>query len=272
MKIPRSALVPAIAVAALLVSGCRSLQRFPGQWLELPAQQGEAQDWSRRLTSHLFDNGMMAGLGNDGESLYVFFTPDSGRGLIVPGRARLRLWISAGGGRGRDLGIEHIGGGQGRRQGAEGVLPANGRERAKQAAALPGPAPAPGLLKVIDRVHDRESFIAADGSQGPALRLSDDWGEFTYQARLPLRATASWPGLAARPGSEITVGIEWKIESRGDPGRGGGEQGPGAAPGRKRGGRGMAGMPPQEGGAGARPGSAPVSKRRLWVKTRLAEK
>ncbi len=272
MNTPRSVVVSAAAVAVLLVPGCRSLQHFPGQWLELPCQQGRAQDWGHRLTSHLFDNGMMVGLGNDRENLYVFFTPDSGRGTIAPGPARLRLWISTQGGRRRSLGIEHVGGGQGRRRDSQGSRPTNGREDEDKARALPGPAPAPGLLHVIDRAHDRQSFIAADGSQGPALRLGDDWGEFTYQVRLPLRATDSWPGLAARPGSRITVGIEWKIESRGYPGRRGGKGGPGAMPGGERGGRDMAGMPPQGGRPGALPGSAPLSRRSLWVRTRLAEK
>lgn len=264
--------VLAMAVAALsLQSGCRSVQRLPGQWLALPAAAGgQLDDFSRKITSHLFENGMMIGLGNDGHDLYVFFVPDIQRGLRPPGRAVLALWLDAQGGKAEKLGLVHVSGPAG-----AAPLPASGAKKgdAPEAGAPPG-NDRQQLLQVIDRRNGKEMFIAADGSPGPALRLASDWGDFAYQLRIPLHGTGDWPGIAAGPGQEIAIGLLWEFQalpssekgrsgrlSRGGPGRG--DPGMNPPPG-------MAGDGP---GAGrGLPGETSARKRKIWIRTVLAGK
>jgi hypothetical protein len=252
--------VMTLAAAAVLTlqPGCRSVQRFPGQKLALPATaDGHLEDFSRKITSQLFENGMMIGLGNDEQNLYVFFTPDIRRGQRLPGRAVLTLWLDARGGKAEKLGLVHVGG-------TTAMTPPPG-DRTETRAGEQRP------LKIIERRQGRESFIAADGSSGPALRLTSDWGDFTYQLRIPFQGAGAWPGLDVKPNGVIAIGISWKIERprapekesmdhpRGGPGGRGGEK-----PGR-------GGMPPDmEGGFGGAPAGAPASKRKIWIQTRVA--
>lgn len=247
----------AAAVVLILQPGCRSIQRFPGQKLALPATaDGRLEDFSRKITSQLFENGMMIGLGNDEQNLYVFFTPDIRRGQHRPGRAVLTLWLDARGGKAEKLGLVHVSGT------AAMTPPSGGRTETR--------ADQQQLLKIIDRRQGRESFIAADGSSGLAVRLASDWGDFAYQLRIPFQGAGAWPGLDVKPDQVIAIGLSWKIERLRAPekesmdrprgGRGGG----GGKPGR-------GGMPPDmEGESGGAHAGAPASKRRIWLQTRVA--
>ena len=270
-------LLAALLAAAIIQAGCAGAQRIPGQWLSLSRpDDGRPEDFSRSLTSHLFENGMMVGLGNDNDSLYVFFTPDLRRERARPGGARLRVWLDARGGRARRLALEHVvSAGPGPGHEPEAGTPGEGAARAL-AEATPGPAgaakhgPAPQggreFLKVIDRARGREAFIAMDGSQGPALRLDSGWGDFTYQLRIPFRPAGDWPGLSVNAGQVIAVGFDWQAERRSGP-RGRGLERPRGEPG----GPGMGGMPPGGAmGTGGQPGSAPLGRRRAWVRTTIA--
>jgi len=250
--------VLALAAAATLIlqPGCRSVQRLPGQWLALPAAaDGRLEDFSRKMTSQLFENGMMVGLGNDERNLYVFFTPDIRRGQRRPGRAVLTLWLDAKGGQAEKLGLVHVSGT------AAMMPPPEGRAETGDDAHQ--------LLKIIDRRQGREAFVAADGSSGLAVRLASDWGDFAYQLRIPFQGAGAWPGLDVKSEQVIAIGLSWKIERPRAPekesmdrprgGRGGG----GGKPGR-------GGMPlDMEGGSGG-VGQAPVNKRKIWLRTRVA--
>lgn len=275
--------LPAVLAALLALSGCGGAVRIPGQWLTLPGPgDGRLEDFSRSLTSHLFEDGMMVGLGNDADFLYVFFTPDMRRERTRPGGARLAVWLDVQGGRARRLALEHVV--------SAGLAPAHepGAGMPGEESGRPHPGAAPGqdgapprgpeeqgareFLKIIDRAGGREAFIAVDGSQGPALRLDSGWGDFTYQLRIPFRPSGDWPGLNVKAGQVLAVGFDWQVERRQNPrdqdrkhprgGRGGGEPG---------GGPGMGGMPPgAAGGAAGMPGPAPLGRRRAWVRTVIA--
>jgi hypothetical protein len=262
-----------LATAALFLQpGCRSVQRLPGQWLALPASaDGRLEDFSRKMTSQLFENGMMVGLGNDDRNLYVFFTPDIRRGRRTPGRAVLTLWLDEQGGKARKLGLVHV-------SGPAGAAAPPGSPAEKLDAAAGGDPPGTArqqLLRVIDRRSGRETFIAADGSAGPAVRLASDWGDFSYQLRIPFKGAGDWPGIAAVPGRVIAIGLQWEIKALPAPGKGEGAGGP-----RRRGaGRGDPGMGPppglEEGGPDAGrglpgAGQAPASKRKVWLRTAIA--
>ncbi len=272
----------AISAAFITQAGCAGALRFPGQWLAgARSADGRLEDFSRSLTSHLFENGMMVGLGNDADFLYVFFTPDMRRGRVRPGRARLTVWFDVQGGRARRLGLEHVSAGPGPGHEPEAGMPGEEAGRPHPETA-PGPAggaergPAPQrdreFLKVIDRAGGREAFIALDGSQGPALRLDSGWGDFTYQLRIPFRPTGDWPGLNAKAGQVLAVGFDWQAERRHEP-RGRGMEPPRGGPedgGPAGGGPGMGGMPPGGVmGAEGMPGTAPLGRRRAWVQTTI---
>ena len=273
-------LLAAIAAAVCLQPGCRSLTALPGQRLDLQdAAQGRPDDFSKKITSHLFESGMMVGVGNDDRNLYVFFSPDIRHARRPPGRARLFLWIDGQGGTARKLGLEHASGPIVQETPPGGPGPDAGGNFEEKLLARPVSPPGAGaqeLLKVIDRQGGKEAFISADGSQGPAVRLASDWGDFAYQLRIPIQGSGDWPGLGIRPGQAFSIGLMWKFEALPAAGK---KQFPGGRPGGPGGrgpggGPGMGGAPPDmEGGPGiGRPGEKPATKRKIWLKAVLAER
>jgi hypothetical protein len=264
--------IAALLAAAFLFlqTGCRSAQDLPGQWLTLPTSaDGRLDDFSRKITSHLFENGMMVGLGNDDSNLYVFFTPDFRHGQRLPGRAILTLWLDAQGGKARKLALVHVS------EPAASTPPPEPGMSKGNAPSIAGPAAAGKreLLKVIDRGRGTEIFIPADGSLGPAVRLASDWGDFAYQLRIPFQGAGDWPGMAVGPGRDIGIELQWQVkplaprERNRDQGRRGrpGSDDPGMGPP-----PGMEGDGPGPGRG--LPGETPANKRTVRVKTRLAVK
>jgi hypothetical protein len=252
-----------IAIAALsLHPGCRSAQAIPGQRLSLTDAQ--LKDFSKQLTSQLFENGMMIGVGNDDRCLYIFFTPDIRHRQRPPSRVQLTLWLDENGGKAEKLGLVHISGLAGEKMPAAAIAPEMKKENPPGPAALGN---APALLKIVDNRQGKEFFISSDGSQGPSVRLAADWGDFAYQWRIPFRGTGDWPGLKDDPGRVIGIGLLWQIEALPGPGKNAGER-PRSGPG--RGGPGMEGNGPPPGrGMGLEKIPA---KRSLWLKTRLLPK
>jgi hypothetical protein len=267
----------------MLFSSCRSLEIMESKSLTVPVDdQGRVEDFSRHLTSHLYENGMLVGVGNDEKYLYIFFSPDIRHYQRPPSRASLKLWLDAGGGQEKIFGFlltvvppfEKV---DGERPGTKGTTPGPGTA---------GPPPAPQrdelLLQFIDEVGKKHAFISTDGSQGPQIRFSSDWGDFVYAWRIPFAAgeKRDFYGLGARPGQVIGIGLLWdckplpaaqKPAGRPDDGP---PAGGGGTPGGGRPGRGGPGM---SGGMGNRPGpgddmaEAPT-RRKIWLKIILAQK
>ena len=267
-----------LAVAAFLATaGCHSLQNIPGQWLTAPANaDGRLEDFSKKLTSHLFENGMMVGVGNDERSLYIFFSPDIRHRQRPPSRASLTLWIDEKGGNAKRLGLVFVSDQERPKMPPPESRPVGLKDLTGGPAGWQPPpptAPAAAVMKIVDSKSGKETFISADGSLGPAVRLADDWGDFAYQWRIPLRATAGgeWPGIGSQPGEWIGIGLLWEI----DPLPGFGKK---ELSGRFPGGPGQGGheMGPPPGMGGSRGPGAPrdhfKSKRKIWLKTRLASK
>jgi hypothetical protein len=281
--LPGKRILAMIAVSVLLAQpGCRSPLAVPGQWLTAPAgANGQVEDFSKKLTSQLFENGMMVGVGNDEHYLYIFFSPDIRHQQRPPSRARLSLWLDEDGGKAKKLGLLHVSEPtleKMPRPETQGKNAGRGAGNPAEQPSMPPDRQAPqSLLKIIDRESGKELFIAADGSMGPAVRLAGDWGDFAYQWRIPIQGAGDWPGLDCKPGKAIGIGLIWKIESlmkKADRERLGGGPGPGGpgGPGRPGGGQGGMEPPPgMEGGGGMFPGNAP-SKRQIWIKTVLAKK
>ena len=274
-------LVPALAIVLLTHPGCRSLLTIPSQRFVPLRADGRLEDFSKSITSQLFENGMMVGIGNDDRNLYVFFSPDIRHQRRPPGRATLTVWLDDGGGREKKLGLAVV-----------SEQAPKGRPTGENTAALVSTEPplAQGppeerltqpLLKIIDRAGNKEVFIAADGSLGPCARLSSDWGDFAYLLRIPLQAGANgdWPGLRSAPGKAIGIGLIWNFASlasarKEGEGRLPGGQPPGGAEGegQEMGPPGVMGGGPGRGPDRRMPGNTPAGKRSLWLKTLLSTK
>ena len=269
-------LILAASVIFFTQQGCRSLRNIPGQWLAFPdSAAGRPDDFSGKITSHLFDDGMMVGVGNDDRFLYIFFSPDVSHRQRPPSRARLTLWLDANGGKAKKLGLVHVSDQDRGKMAKPETGPAGPDNPAGAAAAAPAPRPstaAATLLKIVDRKSGKEPFISADGSAGPAVRLAADWGDFAYQWRIPFQAFAEWPGLRHDPGKAIGIGLLWKITplpglDKSGPGRSG--QGPG------RGGR--SGPPPgmtggRSGAGRGLAGSDFKTEGKIWLRVEMAQK
>jgi hypothetical protein len=280
-------LVPALVAVLLTFPGCRSLLTIPSQRLAIPPREdGRLEDFSKNITSQLFENGMTVGIGNDDRNLYVFFSPDIRLQRRRPGRATLTVWLDDGGGKARKLGLAVV---------SDTALP--GRRAGEKEPEIKGeepPAPqgppaeptaerlAQPLLKIIDRQDNKETLILADGSLGPCARLSSDWGDFAYQLRIPLQAAANgdWPGLHPAPGKAIGIGLFWKIDSIGSARKDGSERFQGEPPPGGAEGDGQEMGPPggmRRGGHGRGPGRGfpgdnSTRKRTIWLKTVLSRK
>jgi len=252
---------PILAAAAVIFSqaGCRSLLTIPGQWLEIPGRaDGRLEDFTKIITSHLFEDGMMVGVGNDGRFLYIFFSPDVRQRLRLGSRASLTIWLDETGARARKLGLVHISG-EGRTQSPEaGARQLEQNELSREGTRLPPIPPAAELLTIVDRKIGKEIVINADGSLGPAVRLSSDWGDFAYQWRIPFQAQGDWPGLALHPEKSLGIGLLWKIQPRPVP-AGAGPDHPRPGAGRGGPGNGMA-------------AESRKATRQVWLKIMLVEK
>ncbi len=259
---PRRCLLTLAAVAVLsLQVGCRSVQRFPGQWLAIPpAANGGLDDFSKKITSHLFENGMMVGVGNDDRWLYIFFSPDIRHRQRLPGRAILTLWLDEEGGQARKLGLVLVSGRSlSKRPGGEEHpdMKMEGHPGPTGPQVPPAERDGSERLKIIDRRSGKEILIVADGSLGPAVRLTSDWGDFAYQWRIPIQGSGDWPGMSPHPGRAIGIGLQWEIESAPVSRKARRERPPGG--------------PGNGGPGGGIPGEASAKKRKVWLKTFLVD-
>ncbi len=286
MLASRNVLAILAAAAMVMQTGCRSLQTIPGQWLVLPDTGSRMEDFSKKITSNLFENGMMVGIGNDDRFLYIFFSPDIRHQQRMPGRVSLTLWLDEEGGKAKNLGLVLVNSQLTPDKPAGVPSPEMNRDERAERAKPQGPPPEGNeqfLLKIIDRRSGKETFINADGSLGPAVRLANDWGDFAYQLRVPIEPTANgdWPGLRLKPGKAIGIGLLWKINpqpgltKKDGPGHSRGGPPPGG-PGQGGGGQEMGRPSDMEGGGpgpgGGMPGQKSTTKRTLWLKTLLVNK
>lgn len=266
----------------LLFSSCRSLDTLSSKWLSISRlEDGRMEDFSKSITSHLYENGMLVGVGNDEKYLYIFFSPDIRHYERPPSLASLTLWLDGHGKKAREYGFiysracfrESDPGGRVGREHA-------GQEKKDAPRRKPTMLSEP-LLQFIDRPNKKQLFLNPNGSQGPQVHFSSAWGDCVYSWRIPLidQNKENVIGLNAKPGQTVDIGLLWEIKPllashKADGHSGAGSEAGGAArPG--RGGRGMANPGgPVMGHGNPRPGTdfneLPGSIK-IWLKIILAQ-
>ena len=192
--------------------GCRSLKFIDSSRLTTPPEaDGRMVDLTKQIVCHLYDNGMMVGVGNDEENLYVFFSPDIRARRRMPSRAELTLWLDESGKKSKKLAYVYAAN-EFPPDMKKPDLPPDGGEGGQ--AATP-----PAMLKIVDRVHHREMLIPVDGSGGAQISVSKEWGDFTYQWRIPLKRAKNrqMPAGEIKPGQTISLGLFWEMKPLFDP-------------------------------------------------------
>jgi hypothetical protein len=261
----------------LFFLSCRSIETINSQWLNVPIDShGQMKDFAKNITSHLYENGLLAGVGNDEKYLYIFFSPDIRHHARPPSRARLTLWLDGGGGKARKYGFIYTKpyfpeGTGGTRLGAK----QEPHELNDTGISKP-PALSEPLLQFIDTSNKKQTFLPSDGSQGPQIHFSSDWGDFVYTWRIPLieEIKDNFFGLAAKPGQAIGIGLVWEIKPLFDSKKTAERPGAGFGP-SDGGGGGTGGPPGAMGRGGPGPGAAfarPPASRKIWLKIILAHK
>jgi hypothetical protein len=199
----------------LFFSSCRSLETMNSKWLTVPVDsQGQMEDFTKKITSRLYENGLLTRVGIDEKYLYILFSPDIRHYERPASRASLTLWLDAGGNKTRKYGFiytmthfpENTDGNRPERENAPPELNNTGISKP--------PAISESLLQFIDKSDKKQTFLPADGSQGPQIHFSSDWGDFVYAWRIPLIAGSkeNFFGLAAKPGQAIGIGLLWEIK------------------------------------------------------------
>ncbi|MBL7073834.1 hypothetical protein ISS37_01160 [candidate division KSB1 bacterium] len=258
------ALLTLIFAGSILLAGCKS-QEVQTHWSAEPVLvDGKMPEWEGVPTTYFEDSGVLLGLCNDSENLYVLFRfndPKWARAIRMGG---LTLWLDNSGKKKKDFGIRYTGGPpllQMQRPGMTGEggfwesLTPEQRERLMQRRARAD------QITVILKKGDQAINIPADGSSGPAVSFATPQDIYTYEFRVPLKKSDVFDyGIGAEPGQTISLGLEWGGIRMGDRQRGGGRGGMGGG---RRGG---------SGSGGSRGGSRmqPPKKQEIWVKTQLA--
>jgi hypothetical protein len=239
------------------------------------------KDFAKNITSHLYENGLLAGVGNDEKYLYIFFSPDIRHRTRPPSRSHLTLWLDDSGGKAKTYGFIYT------RvyfpEGTDSNRPVGKHEppRLNDPGISRSPELSEPLLQFIDKSNKKQTFLPPDGSQGPQIHFSSDWGDFVYAWRIPLieEIKDNFFGLTAKPGQAIGIGLLWEIKPLSDSKKTADRPGAGFGPGGDappEGGGGM-GRPPGGGmgrgghGPGAAFSELPAS-RKIWLKIILAQK
>ena len=261
----------------LLFSSCRSLETMNSQWLTVPIDShGQMADFAKSITSRLYENGLLVGAGNDEKYLYILFSPDIRHQTRPPSRSHLTLWLDSGGKKARKYGFVYT-----RTHSSEGTdetLPVGPYSKPEHSASgiKKPPAVIEPLLQYFDKTSKKQTFLPTDGSQGPQIHFSSDWGDFVYAWRIPLieGIKENFFGLTAKPGQTIGIGLLWKIKPLFDFKKSADRPGAGFGSPDESGGR-MGGPP---GGGMGRGGPGPgaafaelPTSRKIWLKIILAQ-
>lgn len=201
---------------------CRSAIKLTSQSPTVPIETaGRIVDFPQKVKCYQTANGALIGVANDQDQLYIFFNPDLKAHRRLNIKAKLSLWLDQGGENSQRLGFVHEGGYASPDDAATHDPGPEELERGEQekaefrrllGAALNELGLTSGQITVIEPGRHRQERIPADGSQGVMLDFSDNWGDYTYVWRIPLKPEGQHPGwfINAAPGQTIGIHLVWQ--------------------------------------------------------------
>jgi len=266
-KLRLKALLLLTVLSIVMLTGCKT-QKAETYWSAEPVElDGEMTEWVDKPTHYLEESGVLLGLRNDSENLYILFRFSNQEWARFIRMGGVTLWLDNSGKKKKDFGIRYTGGPSLLEMQKSGMTGEGGfwdnltpeqRERLMQKQEAMA-----DQLTIIYRKRGQEINIPSKGSTGPASCFASPQGIYTYEFRIPLqKSDLSDYAIGAQPGQTISLGLEWGNIKMGDRQRM-----------REKMGRG--GMMPPGGGrpGGGRPGGRGMQqpkKQEIWVKTQLA--
>ncbi|MFH2035809.1 MAG: hypothetical protein ABIJ45_05345 [Candidatus Zixiibacteriota bacterium] len=263
-------------ILLILIISCNSVKnKCPWTTTEMTID-GARPEWSKIPFNYFEDQDVVMGSCNDSNNLYLIFSFKNIQWAQAISRSGLKLWFDNKGKKNKDFGILYIG----------GPPPDEMRTKMKDRGDFQPPSGFEDMPDSLDRKprnrfarlgsNDKQLDINQDGSQGPAVGLSEANGIYTYEFSIPLESSSlGFFGIGVSPGQLISIGAEWggmdknmnKMRPSGDDR---GDMGGGGFPG---GGGGMGGGPPGGGMGDGPPGGNRqqiMEKQEVWLKTELA--
>lgn len=261
----------AVAIALSAAGGCKGEQELTCAYAKGGIKvDGLMADWEELPTSYFEEQGVVVGMSNDDDYLYLMFRFRDQKWARAIRMSGLTLWFDGEGKKGKDYQLNYRGGPD-----MSELMPQdeNTPNQTRERMMMMNNAQADELTCAVkDRIV--EMPIEVDGSNGPQAACGTDLGFFVYEFRVPLReGGVRYYGVGAEAGATITIGANWGKMERGNRpggrppgGMGGGPPG-GGMPGGGRPGGGMGGGPP--GGMGGERPEIP-EEQEIWFKTTLA--
>lgn len=267
----------------VIVSGGCKTQAVSSHRFEQPVEIDElTTEWRGVPLTTLEKSGAALGIGNDDENLYILLRFRDPQWVGIIRREGLTCWIDNQGGKAKEFGLVYNGGpdiselmkqrktelGDGGRRWNPPDEGFEGRELPEERFSI--------LLK---KWFMQPAYISPVGKNGPQIGTGVEHGFINYELKIPLSESGDdFYGLGVGPGETITIGLEWGIDMKRDPGQGmpGGGRGQGQG-----GGGGQIGGPGGAGGGGMKGGRQGgrmgggqsmkrFSKQEVWLKVTLA--
>ncbi len=262
----RKWLIGAMVIALLPAYGCKGDQELACSRTDgLIKVDGLMADWEELPTTFFEDQGVVLGLSNDDDNLYIIFRFRHEKWARTIRTSGLTLWLDSQGKKSKDFQLKYRGGPR-----MSDLMPHDNSmsEKMKERMVKMDTALTDELsCAVKDRIV--EMPIQLDGSNGPSVAFDTDHGFFVYEFKIPLKESViRYYGIGAEDGARITIGANWGKMEMGDMR---GTKSGGGMPGGMGGGRG-GGKGGGRSGGGTPGGQRPEmpEEQEVWIKTTLA--
>lgn len=264
-----------LLVAGLLlgVGGCSSTQSLASQRVtSAVAVDGLEADWQDNLQPVQGHDGLMMGVRNDADDLYVALVVSDASLARQIALGGLTLWFDPEGGKEKALGVQFPLGVLDR----SGSPPPGFDPGSEGGRGRPAEVPMPSFARLALRRGEGDPGTPQPAAAGTGVTAAGSLnaGQIVYELRVPLRGADF--AVGASPGAEVGIGLEtpeFERPARGERpegGRGGPPGGAGGFPGGGPPGGGMGGPPPGGRGGAGPGGFAAPEPLDTWVRVTLA--
>lgn len=219
LPVPERRFVHAAALAAILFAGCGGVASLTSSAPDEPVVvDAQLNEWGGKLHMLSSGDGLLLGMQNDAERLYLAISTRNPASIGSIMRAGLIIWFDPAGGKENAFGIRFPLGLS---------MDETGARRLSESAA--------GDRVRIQRSTQEMEIIGADGQKirrnkdvipGVAAAIEADQGVLTYEIEVPLaHASGVLYAIGAEPGQQIGVGVatpeEFVVNVAQQPGFGG---------------------------------------------------